>query len=298
MSTTYASIQRPDGRIVAYSDSGPQDGIPVLLCHGLPGARNQIPNTAILDQHHVRLIIIDRPGFGMSTPDPACSVTYWRHDALAVLDTLGVAQCVLLPYSAGTPYALALASLAPERVIRIHIMSGVIPAAARDLQNMSAFNRWLHSFGNNMPKFWLKPLVGLLNLVIGIGAKAGKFGIWLMRGTFTAAENSYVAAPEGVSFRDMLTESFRQGFLNYFTEFAIVGAPWGVDFRRITHPVSCWYGDSDYITPASAAQRLQQLLPQTTVRIWPGAGHLLIFMHWDELIASLATKAESCTVVN
>jgi pimeloyl-ACP methyl ester carboxylesterase len=138
--------------------------------------------------------------------------------------------------------------------------------------------------------------VGLLNLVIGIGAKAGKFGIWLMRGTFTAAENSYVAAPEGVSFRDMLTESFRQGFLNYFTEFAIVGAPWGVDFRRITHPISCWYGDSDYITPASAAQRLQQLLPQTTVRIWPGAGHLLIFMHWDELIASLATKVEPCNV--
>jgi pimeloyl-ACP methyl ester carboxylesterase len=194
---------------------------------GSPVQRNQIPNTTILDQHKVRLIIIDRPGFGMSTPDPTCSVLTWHHDALAILDTLGVSQCVLLPYSAGTPYALALASLAPERVLRIHIMSGVIPAAARDLQQMSAFNRWLHSFGNNVPKFWLQPLVALLNLVIGVGAKAGKFGIWLMRGTFTPAENQYAAAPAGQVFRDMLSESFRQGFLHYFTEFAIVGAPWG-----------------------------------------------------------------------
>jgi hypothetical protein len=27
MSTTYATIERPDGRIVAYSDSGPQDDL-------------------------------------------------------------------------------------------------------------------------------------------------------------------------------------------------------------------------------------------------------------------------------
>lgn len=69
MSTTYDCIQRPDSRIVAYSDSGPQDGNPVLICHKLPSACNQIPNTVILEQHKVRVILIDLPGFGISTAD-------------------------------------------------------------------------------------------------------------------------------------------------------------------------------------------------------------------------------------
>ena len=281
------------GRSIAYSDSGPRDGIPVLLCHGLPGAHIQVPSHAVLHQHGVRMIIIDRPGFGYSDPQPNRTIDGWRHDALAVLNQLGIERVVLLPFSAGTPYALALASKHPERVSRLHVVSGMGLTTKVDIAQMSWFNRMQHSFGHTMPQVITDTVASVSNVIIGKGPKAGRFGIWLMRNTFTPTENIYAKAPEGQVFRDMLAESFRQGYHSYLQDLGLITVDWGVDVSPITHPITCWYGDADRITPPSAGEKIRQYLPQTTMRVFPGVGHLLIFMYWDELIAHLASEAHS-----
>lgn len=292
MSITVAHVTL-NGRSIAYSDSGPPDGIPVLLCHGLPGAHVQIPSHAVLHHHGVRMIIIDRPGFGLSDPQVQRSINSWRYDALAVLDQLGIERVVLLPFSAGTPYALALASNHPERISRLHVVSGMGLTTRADIDQMTLFNRLQHSFGHTMPDFITHLVARISNVVIGKGPKAGRFGIWLMRNTFTPAENIYAKAPEGQVFRDMLAESFRQGYHSYLQDLGLITVDWGVDVTPITHPITCWYGDADRITPPSAGEKIRQYLPQTTMRVFPGVGHLLIFMYWDELIAHLASEAHS-----
>jgi len=281
------------GRTIAYSDSGPRSGIPVLLCHGLPGAHIQVPSHAVLHQHGVRMIIIDRPGFGFSDPQPNRTIDGWRHDALAVLDHLGIERVTLLPFSAGTPYALAVASKHPERVSRLHVVSGMGLTTRVDTAQMSWFNRMQHSFGHTMPPVITNTVASISNVVIGKGPKAGRFGIWLMRKTFTPTENVYAKAPEGQNFRDMLSESFRQGYHSYLQDLGLITVDWGVDVSPITHPITCWYGDADQITPPSAGEKIRQYLPQTTMRVFPGVGHLLIFMYWDELIAHLASEAHA-----
>jgi pimeloyl-ACP methyl ester carboxylesterase len=276
------------GRSIAYSDNGPRDGIPVLLCHGLPGAHVQVPDVAPLMQHHVRMIIIDRPGFGHSTPQPDRTIDSWRHDACAVLDHLGIDQVVLMPFSAGTPYALALAQKHPERVSRIHIISGMGPSVQHDIARMSWFQRMQHGFGKTMPTWLINMVAAISNRIIGKGAKAIPFGLWLMRNTFTDRENQYSRAPEGQVFRDMLAMSFHQGYHSYLQDLSLITADWGVDLHDIPHPAVCWYGDADKITPPAAGHKLHQYLPQLQMRVFPGVGHLLIFMYWDEVIAALA----------
>lgn len=154
-------VNLPDGRIVSYSDTGPRDGMVVLLCHGLPGARVQIPSVEILDRTNVRVIIIERPGIGRSHPHPVRTIADWSADASAVLAAADVDQVTLVGYSAGTPYALSFASQYPERVTKIYVISGMAPSAAADIAKLSPMNRWLHSLGNTLPLRRVVPSRGL-----------------------------------------------------------------------------------------------------------------------------------------
>ena len=280
-----------DGRRVSYSDSGPRDGRVVLLCHGLPGARVQVPSTTILEQRHVRVIIIDRPGIGLSSPQTVRTLAGWSADAMAVLADAQVETLTLVGYSAGTPYALMFASLYPERVNRISIVSGMAPSAAADIAKLSAMNRFLHSMGNTLPPTVRRTLAWTAATFIGTGTKAATFGIKMMRSAFTPAENSFIDTPDGAVFRAMLAEHFRQGYDGYLVDLGLVTQHWPIAYERIHHPVHAWYGSDDRITPPTAAASLQAVLPQTTITITPGAGHLMIFMAWDELVSRIANEA-------
>lgn len=282
------TVRTSNGRTIAFSDNGPDTGIPVVLCHGLPGSHVQIPNHDILMHHNVRIIIIDRPGFGYSDPQVGRSLASWHEDITCVLDARGITQCVLMPFSAGTPYALSFAARYPDRVSRLFVVSGMTPNTAADIARMKWHHRINHSFGSAMPA-WVNNLVAsTANVVIGKGEHAGRFGMWLMRNVFIPSENEYAHAPAGQVFRDMLAMSFAQGYHSYLEDLHIITQHWDVDMTRITHPVTCCYGDSDRITPADAGKQLARHLPQVNMHIFPHHGHLLIFREWDRLITQLA----------
>src|SRR2546425_12653883 len=63
----------------------PPDGAPVLFFHGAPGSRLQCPDP---DLPGVRLVTMDRPGYGGSDPKPARRLVDWHDDVAAVLDHL------------------------------------------------------------------------------------------------------------------------------------------------------------------------------------------------------------------
>src|SRR5581483_2478158 len=61
----------PDGRALAWSDSGDPDGLPVIQMHGLSCSRHlRHPDDALLREASIRLIIPERPGTGDSDPMP------------------------------------------------------------------------------------------------------------------------------------------------------------------------------------------------------------------------------------
>src|ERR1700744_4591972 len=64
----------------------------------------------------IRLVIPDRPGSHGSTPKPGRTIADWPADHLALMDTLGVDRFGIVTQSGGTPYGIAVAGAAPERV--------------------------------------------------------------------------------------------------------------------------------------------------------------------------------------
>jgi pimeloyl-ACP methyl ester carboxylesterase len=81
----------------------------VFWLHGTPGARRQIPTEARLfaEQNNIRLIGVDRPGIGSSTPHQYDTVSDFAHDLHTIADTLGVGRFAVVGLSGGGPYTLA-----------------------------------------------------------------------------------------------------------------------------------------------------------------------------------------------
>jgi len=111
------TLTLPDGRSVGFMDYGPATGAPVIGCHGGPGSRMEpAAMAAPAAAAGFRLVGIDRPGYGHSTPKPGRSIADWVPDGLAVADALGIDRFTAVGCSTGGAYALALAARAPERV--------------------------------------------------------------------------------------------------------------------------------------------------------------------------------------
>ncbi len=114
------TIRLASGRTVGFADYGIPGATAVLWCHGGPGSRLE---PAYLRRAAraagLRIIGIDRPGYGLSAPQPGRTIAGWVPEALAVADHLGIGPFAAVGTSTGGAFALALAALAPERVLGV-----------------------------------------------------------------------------------------------------------------------------------------------------------------------------------
>ncbi|MFD7156187.1 alpha/beta fold hydrolase [Kribbella sp. NPDC059898] len=64
------------------------------------------------------------------------------------------------------------------------------------------------------------------------------------------------------------------------------GGAWDVDPTRLPVPTWRWYGDADTMVPASHGRWLAERIPQSTLVVRAGEGHLgVVFGHWDEILS-------------
>src|SRR5690242_5372332 len=86
------TVRLPDGRLLGYAEFGVPDGNVVLWAPGTPGARKQLPpatpDEAI--ERNLRVICIERPGTGISTPYVYDSVLDYAADVADFADVLGI----------------------------------------------------------------------------------------------------------------------------------------------------------------------------------------------------------------
>jgi pimeloyl-ACP methyl ester carboxylesterase len=63
-----SELELSDGRALGYAIWGDPQGKAVLLFHGSPSSRMFAPDPAVTAARGVRLVTIDRPGYGRSDP--------------------------------------------------------------------------------------------------------------------------------------------------------------------------------------------------------------------------------------
>jgi pimeloyl-ACP methyl ester carboxylesterase len=101
-----------------------------------------------------RLISFDKRGMGLSDRPDSVDAMKWVDDALAVLDAVGATNVVVLGISAGTPTAIRLASLHPERVRALVVFGGGARTVAGPGYEIGHDRQTVESFAENLEKGW------------------------------------------------------------------------------------------------------------------------------------------------
>jgi pimeloyl-ACP methyl ester carboxylesterase/DNA-binding CsgD family transcriptional regulator len=110
-------IVRPQGGLVYLGDYGPRDGVPVLFFHAGLGTRRIVHSFLRLSSAAgLRVIAIERPGFGGT--DLRCEPGFEgsAHDTAMVMDKLGLTTAIITSIGGGNIAALSFAQLYPDRV--------------------------------------------------------------------------------------------------------------------------------------------------------------------------------------
>jgi pimeloyl-ACP methyl ester carboxylesterase len=117
------------GRRVALVEHGDPKGLPVFLLHGTPASRL---GHGFADrrgrERGARLIVPDRAGIGRSDPWPDRTVAGYAGEVTALADAFGIDRFAVIGYSAGGPYAIAVAAGAGDRVRGVGLMAGAAPS--------------------------------------------------------------------------------------------------------------------------------------------------------------------------
>jgi len=126
------ALKLSDGRYLAYDEYGDPDGTPVIFNHGRADTRlRDDPDDAVTASLGVRVIAVDQPGVGGSSPQPGRRLVDWATDVEELVDALGLTTFNVAGHSGGAPHALAIPFRLPARVGTIALASPVPPLDGR-----------------------------------------------------------------------------------------------------------------------------------------------------------------------
>ena len=264
LATEESSFVTIDGLTVHYVEEG--DGATAfLLLHGYPS--NLATWNPVLDELALygRVVAYDRPGFGLSDrPQPPS----WQggdnpylpssqvEQAIALLDELGVDEAVWVTSSTGGTVALRAALEHPERVRALVLESAPV-------------------YSSRAPSAWSRPLL--------YSPQMSRIGPLLMRQLGGQPGISLYASqwadPEAIGDDDV--EDFRVTFQvddwdRGLWQVSRASRPFEVEeaLGDLELPVLVIAGAADPIVPPEESERLAAELPQATLALMEGCGHL------------------------
>lgn len=272
------TVRLPDGRTLGYavfgaSRSNGERQPAIVWLHGTPGGRRQVPPAAraFAVERGVRVIGIERPGIGDSTPHLHANIRSFADDVEVVLDRLSVDRCGVVGLSGGGPYALACAhSLARVRVCGV--LGGVAPA--RGPEAIEGGVTSLTRYASLIERVH-GPIGTALSLAIRCAHPfASPIFDLFMRCSREGDRQVFGAPGMKAMFLDDMLRASRSGMRAMLFDYLLFAREWGFSLREIEKPTHFWQGDADPFVPLEHGQHQARLVPGATLTVQPGQSHL------------------------
>jgi non-heme chloroperoxidase len=272
------ALETRPGRTSYYIDEGEPGWTPVVFIGGAGTSLEAFQLTEFArtsrEELGVRVISVERNGFGESTLDRSLGYDDYNAEILAVLDHLGVEHFAIMAISGGGAYAAQLAAVAGERVTSLHVAAAVastlpgrtVPAACtRTREELNAANVAFTHF----PKVWW-----------GVAPDSPVHAVpgWQAEAYLDAARSFFVGgqlgAPDALSHEQQLP----------------CGPDAVVDPADITAPTYLYWGAEDTAVPPAVMEVWRAALGPKVARatVYPGEGHTVQYRHWDQTLADIA----------
>lgn len=270
------SLPGANGRVVHYADTGEPGWRPVLFLGGTGTSARAMLMTGYLEtlrkQLHLRLITVERDGFGDTAYTPGWQLSDYPADVRAVMDHLHVPRFAMVAISGGGPYAAHVAAAMPERLISLHFAAALADQPVGDGANCSASLDQLASSlaktVDNPQAWWGYPPDSPTHAIPGFTDRAFDEGAR----TFFIRGQMGDARPEAAEMQRYCTAHLDR-----------------LPLGKVTAPVFTYYGLADHTVTLANAQFWKAHFPgPVTMRSYAGEGHDVQYRHWDQVLLDLS----------
>ncbi len=280
-------LELADGRELAWIEYGSPDGVPIVALHGSPGTRCIFEPTApTAARSGVRLVAVDRPGYGHSTFHRGRTFESCAYDVSELADHLGVDRFAVIGTSSGGPNAASCARFLGARLLGCAIVSGPAPPEA-DV----ATDEMLHS--NRVYARLTRTAPRLFALAFQAGMRQSvrrpeRTLEWMIR-NLPPCDAAVIQRPE-------ISNALRTDFARPVAPTAARAAvqdvqleqrPWRFRLRDIAIPVHVWHGDLDRNVVVGNGIYQANEIPHATLHQVRGVGHWFFYTHFAEILASV-----------
>ncbi len=279
-----------DGRRLVFAVTGPDDGVPVVYCHGAIGTPlgPSVDLEAIACDLGVRYIAVSRPGIGGSDPAAGRTVRDFAADLRELVDALELKRFAVVGVSAGGPYALAVGRELADRVSGLAVCSSLSPLCRpHRTPGMELRIRLALAFLSRAPGFCAAlgtvavPLVRrhpeMLSRVIAAHAAPSERRLLQTVDERVAASTSFLDAADG-------------GVRGMVEDYLTCSRPWGFTPAEVPVEVHLWHGASDPLVPIEHALQLAIALPHCRVFFDPDEGHHFFRRRLRQILAVLVGR--------
>jgi pimeloyl-ACP methyl ester carboxylesterase len=284
--TISESYHLQDGRRLGYAEFGDHSGRPVFYFHGLPGSRLE---ARLLDgparRNGIRVIAVDRPGFGLSDFQAKRVIADWPRDINELADALDLDRFAVVGNSGGGPYAAACA-----RYLAPRLTGAVLVCGLGQLPERNAFTGMAP---------WVKAVLGaarssrwLLNFIVRMVVFCLRYfpeqALNFMAMKASPPDSKVLHEPRVRQIlRAAFQEAVRQGGQGGIYELQLFTRPWGFRLEEISVAVEIWYGGKDRTVPPSLGAAQAAAIPRRQVHFFEEEGHFsLPVRHMDEIMAA------------
>ena len=281
-------ITLADGRRLGYAEYGAPEGRPIFYFHGFPGSRISWaafdPDDAAA-KLNVRIIAMDRPGYGLSDAKRGRTFLDWPDDVVELADVLALDRFAVCGVSGGGPYASTCAFKIPKRLTATAIVCGMGPI---DAPGCTEGASWIFP---GKPALLRRPI--LLMMAMAVRKRPDNF-VAQMKDSVSGPDQALLQAhPElATMIAEDWREAFRLGIGGTNQESALYTRPWGFQLQDIDTPVYLWHGGNDNNVSVSVGQYVADAIPNCQATFHETEGHFsIIYNRIDEIIEALIASS-------
>jgi len=281
------TLRLEDGRLLGYAVYGDPEGWPIFYFHGFPGSRLEAQLAdRVAARMGIRLIALDRPGFGLSDFKPRRTIFEWPDDVVKIADALGINRFATIGVSGGGPYAAACALKIPQRLTAVAIVCGLGPLdTPNGTDRMVRTNHLIFFLGRRLP--WLAK-ISLWRIAYQV-RRNPEGTLRRMIVALPDPDKAVLARPEvKTAMKDNVVEAFRGGSRGAACELLLYTRPWGFLLQDIATRVNLWHGEQDVSVPPTMGQYQARTIPNCRAIFYPSEGHFsLVINHMEEVLSGL-----------
>lgn len=285
-----STITLPDGRTLGYAQSGSPTGRTIFYIHGFPGCRLEAGALDSIGKTlNARIIAMDRPGLGWSSPQPNRTLLDYPKDLQHLASHLNIPSYGIIGISGGGPYALACAYALPRDQLRAVTVVCGLGCPDMGYSGMRYPNRLGWGFSQrylpSITRWWISnETIGRKDLTDEQRWEQWRTGFLKS----THPKDLEIAKDEDelkLSLRCGM-EALSQGYEGYVQDSIVLSSPFGFRIEDIRKdlPVRVWHGTDDTNVPLQHGQKVAARIGENANLRVEDETHATIWFNWKPQI--------------